>query len=145
MSDLVRALRDYQRWMTDNNGEPSISIDDINGDETFGAAAAVIGASVARIEALEAAQTWQPIEIAPKDGSMIIVAQKNHLKEKFNWASSAYWYDNEPCPCRPPKCKPGTHTGWMAGLDKLSSPTHWMPLPEPPKGASSDEAAEGDE
>ena len=47
MNELVRVLRDYQRWMTDNNGEPSISLDDINGDETFGAAAD-------RIEALEA-------------------------------------------------------------------------------------------
>ncbi len=50
MSDLVMVLRDYQRWMTDNIGEPSISIDDINGDETFGAAAD-------RIEALEAVAT----------------------------------------------------------------------------------------
>lgn len=45
MSDLIKRLRDYQGWMKDGvhprDGDacPSICIDDIDGDETFGAAA----------------------------------------------------------------------------------------------------------
>lgn len=46
--DLVKILRDYQAWMKDGeSGGPSIGIDDIDGDQTFGAAADYI-------EALEA-------------------------------------------------------------------------------------------
>jgi len=38
--DIVQVLRDYQRWMkAGDGGTPIISIEDINGDETFGAAA----------------------------------------------------------------------------------------------------------
>lgn len=39
MNDLVEQLRDYQKWMKNNNGQPSIDINDIDGNETFGAAA----------------------------------------------------------------------------------------------------------
>lgn len=40
MTDIVQVLRNYQAWMKDGiDGEPSIHLDDINGDETFGEAA----------------------------------------------------------------------------------------------------------
>jgi len=44
MTDIVERLRDYQRWMKDGKDRfgapcPSICVDDIDGDETFGAAA----------------------------------------------------------------------------------------------------------
>jgi hypothetical protein len=62
MSDeLVRVLRDYQRWMKDGvDGGPSIGVEDIDGDETFGAAAARIEADARRIEELRnALERWQ--------------------------------------------------------------------------------------
>ena len=73
---------------------------------------------------------WKPIETAPKDASTVLV-MKMH-RGKILWAMSAYWDDNEPCPCRPPKCRPGTHRSWRSGLDRIADPTHWMPLLEPP-------------
>ena len=71
---------------------------------------------------------WQPIETAPKDGTQILLCQEN-------WGPWVGWW--------------GTHDGgrddwWFLdpsvdSRDKLncwlltSGPTHWMPLPEPPK------------
>ena len=53
MADIVEVLRDYQKWMKDGGrGGPSIGIDDINGDETFGAAAD----EIERLRAVEAAK-----------------------------------------------------------------------------------------
>lgn len=64
---------------------------------------------------------WQPIETAPKDGTEIIVytATKRittawFCEETKLWPhDEVYSEDGEPC-----------NVGW---------PTHWMPLPEPPK------------
>ena len=74
---------------------------------------------------------WLDIETAPKDGTRIIIGKAAGYV--MAWASSAYWFNREPCPCKPPKCKPGTHQGWTDGCDTLGTPTHWMPLPEPPE------------
>lgn len=53
MSDLVEVLRDYQRWMKDAGGLPSIDVDDIDGDDTFGAAADRIAELEAEVENLK--------------------------------------------------------------------------------------------
>ena len=76
---------------------------------------------------------WQPIETAPKDGTwvlltggtvdgswdgdtapMVVVGQ--YLPP---WGSEAIW-----------------HFAWYDNgyYGEYSNPTHWMPLPEPPKG-----------
>jgi hypothetical protein len=65
---------------------------------------------------------WQPIETAPKDGSVIDL-----------WTS---------CGERVPDAKWTRHMGWVIwGTDSFESPgwervfpspTHWMPLPAPP-------------
>lgn len=92
----------------------------------------------ARIEALEAAQQWQPIETAPKDGTRILLCKQAGYG--IAWAGLGYWFNREPCPHDPP-CKPGAHLGWTDGLDTYSTPTHWMPLPDIPVseiGASND-------
>ena len=62
---------------------------------------------------------WQPIETAPKDGRWVLV----FIPEAYNWhygeRHCAKWVSRE--------------SGWsMPGIGGLS-PTHWMPLPEPPK------------
>lgn len=62
---------------------------------------------------------WQPIETAPKDRDTPILGW---AKE---WSSPLVtWFDHHPkCLC------------WIAGgyMKKQYPPTHWMPLPEPPK------------
>jgi len=72
---------------------------------------------------------WQPIETAPKDGREVLI----FLGFPFNCIKKARWY------------KPWKN--WQAGtypIDPVRDemfgiggglPTHWMPLPEPPKEA----------
>lgn len=66
---------------------------------------------------------WQPIETAPKDGN-IMVAYATGFGGAFGIlpvVSVAFWYDI------------GDTPGWNDLLYNTSStPTHWMPLPEPP-------------
>jgi hypothetical protein len=67
---------------------------------------------------------WEPIETAPKDGSVILLCWPfgDHVDgphiETGSWMKlsgyAAHW------------CRAGK---WTPGLD----PTHWMPLPAPPK------------
>ena len=77
---------------------------------------------------------WQPIETAPKDGTDIIVM---HVHIETQIVHAAFWI------------KGGADyglddddTGWWSydksecsriKLDNWLTPTHWMPLPEPPK------------
>ena len=61
---------------------------------------------------------WQPIETAPKDGTRVILNDSLHTQIGFY--STAL------------DC--GECLGWVndEGIVSLN-PTHWMPLPEPPK------------
>lgn len=67
---------------------------------------------------------WQNIESAPKDGTYFIGFWPNH-STTYAWHKGQY----------------RTHwTGWGGGMWEADSlgrpiqgPTHWMPLPEPPK------------
>jgi len=70
----------------------------------------------ARIAALEAKQKWQPIETAPEAGTTAIV-----YFSEFNVILTA------------------TYVGkWMSRGEEVF-PTHWMPLPDAPKGEQNDE------
>lgn len=74
-----------------------------------------------------AAPQWQPIETAPKDGTRILIYQpdgqwKSRRDRRLEYIDVAYWHT------------PGNpeHPGfWTGGL--TYRPTHWMPLPEPPR------------
>jgi hypothetical protein len=60
---------------------------------------------------------WQPIETAPKDGTHILCAVPGEIKVHV----FIIWWNNG---------------GWCNSLtpDFITGvPTHWMPLPEPPK------------
>jgi hypothetical protein len=62
---------------------------------------------------------WQPIETAPKDGTAVLVSEGRFCycvewNEEFDWWAVD---DNKLGPFR------------LRG----SAPTHWMPLPAPPK------------
>jgi hypothetical protein len=68
----------------------------------------------AKIEELESKKQWQPIETAPKDESVLL------LLENPRNIIEAYM----------------TETGWVdcwCSYVAPYKPTHWMPLPEPPK------------
>ncbi|WP_103171560.1 DUF551 domain-containing protein [Paracoccus sp. SY] len=62
--------------------------------------------------------TWQPIDTAPKDGTPVLCfTPDDHFSPVTGmdvlWFDGGHWlYNGDPWP-------------W--------NPTHWMPLPEPPK------------
>lgn len=71
----------------------------------------------ARVAELEAAQTWQPIESAPKS--------------QWTWAivfapGGQHGLPDIVCPCQ-------WHPDAGFCVDELREPTHWLPLPAPPK------------
>jgi len=79
-------------------------------------------ARITELEAENARNTWQPIETAPKDGSWILVWEKD-----YDCPMSAQWgllninpnkYD-------------GVH-GWSGNGYIFSDVTHWLPMPAMP-------------
>lgn len=74
---------------------------------------------------------WRDIDTAPKDGTHVIVSFFCNIRGPII-ACAGF--------CELPKSddiKPGEvyeGWGWVAtGTDELHHPSHWMPLPEPPK------------
>ena len=80
-------------------------------EESFGTVVAECA-----IAAYEAA-LWQPIETAPRDGTLVIV--------RTNFV--------EGLPAFTTCCAYHPDAGWC--VDELREPTHWRPLPQPPEGA----------
>lgn len=72
-----------------------------------------------RIAELEAERTWRPIETAPQD-ERVLVSGSGGDAEYVGWAIltsyDGYWHEEDSF------CLYGS-----------STPTHWMPLPLPPK------------
>ena len=80
---------------------------------------------------------WQPIETAPKDGTPILAFRPKELSKGFSgltvnlrfvgeviWEELDLYSDLR-----------GWPSGWYTYEDRLMcNITHWMPLPEPPKG-----------
>jgi len=66
---------------------------------------------------------WQPIETAPKDGKRFLIWSAIDGMEIGYWSTSL-WVK-----------KGGAWIIYEARSDTIElEPTHWMPLPEPPKG-----------
>lgn len=62
---------------------------------------------------------WQPIETAPKDGRDILLWPTRWPRKKIDLG---FWNDGS--------------GSWSLSTDieySPQNPTHWMPLPEPPK------------
>lgn len=64
---------------------------------------------------------WQPIAIAPKDGRRIILGKWRH----GHWITEVGKYNVHPLPGMRP------YEAFEVRAANFS-PTHWMPLPEPP-------------
>jgi hypothetical protein len=79
---------------------------------------------------------WQPIETAPQNGKLILVFSRDGRAENALFMTMAFWvprnetvigvYSNEPI-----------SGAWASpwGDEIGFTPTHWMPLPEPPEVA----------
>ena len=76
---------------------------------------------------------WQPIETAPKDGRFILIHVPQGL-ETGAVTIGAYWKEEDR---KAGRFMRGHWDGWLGMDDDVASswcePTHWMPLPEPPK------------
>lgn len=74
-------------------------------------------------------QTWQPIATAPRDGNPIIVigfSDNARIPVTVFWsvAEDGWCFDDgENCYLR---------ADYQYAAMKVYSPTHWMPLPQPP-------------
>jgi hypothetical protein len=96
----------------------------------------------------EAATVWQPIETAPKDGTVIDLYVGGEFEGR---RASCYWGKPEhDCGEHGRYCDSDWHDlddGWVDDLNEpLASweqPTHWMPLPAAPAAASNGEQEVG--
>lgn len=64
---------------------------------------------------------WQPIDTAPKDGTRILV-----YSQSLYWLVAFFGGDHD---------RPGHLSQWRSAWDAewlARTPTHWMPLPDPP-------------
>lgn len=59
---------------------------------------------------------WQLISTAPKDGTRVLVAMPSGVVTISFWAQDHWWSP-------------------FSGRHERQQPTHWMPLPNPPKDA----------
>ena len=66
-------------------------------------------------------QEWQPIETAPKDGAEIILCNSE--------GATSGWFEDEEWRIFRHRSSTGEILFWLN-----PRPTHWMPLPQPPKG-----------
>ena len=64
---------------------------------------------------------WQPIETAPKDGTFVTAAAESKTFFRFPYPMKQRWNEEK--------------GKWEAndGHTYDPQPTHWMPLPKPPK------------
>ena len=80
---------------------------------------------------------WQPIETAPKNGDELIGFRPDQGVFVSRWATMEEVIDKDangdPIDDFDPDYETWWHDHWGWMEDELS-PTHWMPLPPPPKG-----------
>ena len=75
---------------------------------------------------------WQPIGTAPQDDTEVLLFVEGERKIA-KWSSKPQWWPWDNKPHRP--CWVGVTCGddWFNEYWERDKPTHWMPLPEPPK------------
>lgn len=72
----------------------------------------------ATIRAALSEPEWQPISTAPRDGTPVLV----YAPYGGGFITQSYW-----------KAMPNNGHMWVVDCGEIC-PTHWMPLPSPPKG-----------
>jgi hypothetical protein len=75
---------------------------------------------------------WQPIETAPKNATRLILGNAKGLHNRLIKVCTGVWcsYDNK----------------WVSVIsERTCTPTHWMPLPEPPAKSLNEKKADIDE
>lgn len=72
---------------------------------------AALAEAAHEITQLRRRSSWRPIETAPKDGTEVLIWD-SHMRVRRIGFYDFGWYDQE---------------------GRIACPTHWMPLPEPPK------------
>ena len=93
-----------------------LGLTDETGDDALRKGLETIKALKAERDALLEARAWRPIETAPKDKSSILIIDSE------NFITIGEFSETRGCFANTEEC-------W-----KIETPTHWMPLPEPPKG-----------
>lgn len=74
------------------------------------------------IIAIPVAKTWQPIETAPKDGTLVLLYWPTSKRNRYVLGSFRKRHERS------------LYARWIASYpNHWPKPTHWMPLPEPPK------------
>lgn len=86
---------------------------------------------------------WQPIETAPKDGSEVLLVVKMRAGIPHKQLVGHYMRGGHCIDGHPP-----IGAGWYfwngCMFDEAAEPTHWMPLPLPPKTRAEREAEIGE-
>lgn len=87
--------------------------------------------------------TWQPIETAPEDGSVFLIAclDEDAKSYEVGWYEPYEWREYVPVEGEPDLFRVVSRhlTDW-AGFSNMHRATHWMPLPEPPRALSEGDA-----
>ena len=74
--------------------------------------------------------TWQPIETAPRDGTRILASNGSKIPFVTSWdETEEIWFTFNLC------FEKTTGIELISGKPAYRpwNPTHWMPLPEPPR------------
>lgn len=79
---------------------------------------------------------WQPVETAPKDGGYIIAGSFRNGDE-LCWVKHSRWITSDEIAEIEGYDSEDWEPGWTNGNDEseICFPTHWQPLPTPPKEA----------
>lgn len=75
---------------------------------------------------------WQPIETAPKDGTLIDLWVDGTRLPDCRWYAECAEWEQEPH-----WAQKYAETGPDCGFPVSGAPTHWMPQPEPPTSGGS--------
>ena len=104
--------RSAQAWLDDNAASKALAAH-YGGQWTSPAQCADMLALITRLRAAEARTAWQPIETAPRDGTLVL-------------AWHPWWMRADAVRC-------GRSGVWTADGHPVCEPTHWMPLPAAPE------------
>lgn len=78
---------------------------------------------------------WMDIETAPRGGPLLLFEKRGAMKRRYNLASHNPKFGGEFFVGRYSQ----HHSCWLSMPgDYVRSPTHWLPLPEPPKDVATD-------